>query len=180
MAWPSETPRENRVEAAELEAFRPALRRYFARRLSDPSEIEDMVQEALARLIACGQGADAPRNPQAWLFRVARNLIADHYRAASGRTLEPLETATALALDGERPRQEERRCLADLQFLLEEALSELSETCRSVFILRRFEECSTAEIAARLGISRRMVQKHLVQAVTHLYVRLRPVLEQLP
>lgn len=161
-----------------LEAYRPALERFFARRIQDPAEVEDLVQEALTRLVACGRSGAHPDNPQAWLFRVAHNLVADHFRKPRHAGIEISESIVGFPV--ERATQEDDRQRADLQDLMEMALSELSENCRSVFILRRFEDCDTAEIARRLRISRRMVQKYLVQAVTHLYLRLAPLTETRP
>lgn len=158
-----------------LEVYRPALHRFIARRISDPLEVEDLVQEALLRLVAGDHEGIGPDNPQAWLFRVAHNLVADYYRRPRHAGFEPIDQLDSLAF--ERPTQEDERQRADLQYLMEAALSELSYNCRAVFVLRRFEDCDTAEIARRLGISRRMVQKYLVQAVTHLYVRLAPITE---
>lgn len=158
-----------------LEAYRPALEKFFARRIADPTEVEDLVQEALLRLVAGGQGEARPDNPQAWLFRVAHNLVADYYRRPRLQRFEPIDLLETTPSD--RPTQEDERRRADLQQLMEAALAELSSSCRTVFILRRFEDCDTAEIARQLGISRRMVQKHLVQAVTHLYIRLAPITE---
>ena len=55
---------------------------------------------------------------------------------------------------------------------MQAALDELGPQCRKVFIMRRFDEYSTGDISRELGISARMVQKHLTRAVTHLYQRL--------
>lgn len=166
--------RSDAPDAGPFEQYRSALARYFARRVRDPSEVDDLVQEAFARLLSASHRSGTPDNPEAWLFRVARNLLVDHYRTHGQATFQPLDAD----LDpGEPARQEEGRMLSDVQYLLEAALEELSDNCRAVFIMRRFEDLDTAAIAKRMGISRRMVQKYLVQAVTHLYQRLASVTE---
>ncbi|WP_414900520.1 RNA polymerase sigma factor [Sphingomonas flavalba] len=154
------------IEAELLESSRAALRAFVARRVNDPTEAEDLVQEACVRLIQAGRTHPVER-PQAYLFRIAANLIADRGRRPA--PTEPFDEALAPPV---RAAQEDGRTLDDLQHLLDAALAELSPSCRRVFVMRRFEELSTADIARQLRITPRMVQKHLVHAVAHLYERL--------
>lgn len=155
-----------------LEAYRAALRAFVSRRVPDPHEVDDLVQEACTRLIARSrdQTLDEPR---AYLFRIAANLIADRHRHA-----QPMTVLAEDHLPAVPAAQEDRRRAADLQAALEAALDELGPKCRTVFILRRFDERSTGEIARELRISPRMVQKHLTHAVAHLYERLGPLMER--
>jgi RNA polymerase sigma-70 factor (ECF subfamily) len=57
--------------------------------------------------------------------------------------------------------------------MLKRALAELSPLCRDSFMLRKLEGLSHPEIAERLGISRSLVEKHIVNAMKHCRVRLR-------
>lgn len=155
-----------------LEAYRAALRAFVSRRISDQHEVDDLVQEACTRLIARSQ-EQTLEEPRAYLFRIAANLIADRHRRAA-----PTTTLVDDQLPPVRAAQEDGRRVADLQAALEEALDELGPRCRAVFILRRFDERSTGEIARELRISPRMVQKHLTHAVTHLYDRLGHLMER--
>ncbi len=155
-----------------LDTYRAALRAFVARRVDDAAEVEDLVQEACARLVASARERTVDE-PRAYLFRIAANLIADRHRRA----------LPVVSLDHEihppvRPAQEDRRRVADLQAALEAALDELSPRCREVFVMRRFDERGTGEIARELGISPRMVQKHLTHAVAHLYDRLAHLMER--
>lgn len=155
-----------------MEAYRAALRSFVARRVTDVHEIDDLVQEACARLIA--RSREQPLDePRAYLFRIAANLIADRHRR-----VRPTAALAEELLPPVRPVQEDRRRAADLQAALEDALNELGPKCRQVFILRRFDERTTGEIARELRISPRMVQKHLTHAVTHLYERLGPLMDR--
>jgi RNA polymerase sigma-70 factor (ECF subfamily) len=149
-----------------LEAYRAALRAFVSRRISDQHEVDDLVQEACTRLIARSQ-EQVLEEPRAYLFRIAANLITDRHRRAA-----PMTALIDDQLPPVRAVQEDGRRVADLQAALEAALDELGPRCRMVFILRRFDERSTGEIARELRISPRMVQKHLTHAVTHLYARL--------
>lgn len=165
------TPVAQRPQDAFLN-YRAALRAFVARRIDDPAEVDDLVQEACARLIASAREQTLDE-PQAYLFRIAANLITDRHRRRQ-RTV-PL----AAHIDPPvRAAQEDQRRLADLQAALEAALDELSPRCREVFVMRRFDERGTGDIARALGISARMVQKHLTHAVTHLYDRLAHLMER--
>ena len=53
-----------------------------------------------------------------------------------------------------------------------EALQELPERARTIFVLNRFEELSAAEIARRLGVSVSTVEKDMMRAIAHLKARL--------
>lgn len=157
---------------AAIDAYRAALRSFIARRIADPAEVDDLVQEAFARLVARNRQG-LLEEPRAYLFRIAANLITDRHRRS-----RPSIALVEDELPPVRPAQEDGRRIADLQGLLERALAELSPKCRAVFILRRFDERSTGDIARELGISPRMVQKHLSHALAHLYHRLEPLMER--
>ncbi|RYY27608.1 MAG: sigma-70 family RNA polymerase sigma factor [Sphingomonadales bacterium] len=155
---------------ATLATYRAALMAFLARRVSSRAEVEDLVQEALARLIFTASARDL-REPQAYLFRIAGNLVTDLHRHRRARGGEPvaLEEWHAPPV---APRQEERRHREDLQRLFEAALDELGPRCRQVFVLHKFDELSSWSIALKLKITPRMVQKHLAHAAAHLYDRL--------
>ncbi len=58
------------------------LRGYLNRQLGDIGLAEDLLQSTFLKAIAEGAGFCVLENPRAWLFRVARNLLADHFRRA--------------------------------------------------------------------------------------------------
>jgi RNA polymerase sigma factor (sigma-70 family) len=162
-----------RIDRDQLRRYEAALRSYIRRR-AHPADVDDLVQEALTRLLATRRDTDVA-TPLAYLFRIASNLLADHARLRSRASFEPctpeIEQALAVA-----PDQELGAHLSDLQSAYEAALAELSPRCRHVFVMRRHGERDTAEIAHELGISHRMVQKYMVQALALLSARLAPFL----
>jgi len=157
-------------EAERVRAYERALRSFFARRTRS-ADVDDMVQEALARFLAAQRRQDVDF-PTAYLFRIASNLLADRRRREGGGTVV-VDIADYHDVAAAPPDQEDRRRLADLQMQLEAALDELPLRCREVFVMRRFRDMTTPEIADRMGISHRMVQKHLTRALTHIYLRLK-------
>ena len=141
------------------------LRAYAARKARDPIMAQDLVHEAYLKL--AGQPAKQVLNPKAFMFRVIKNLLADNVRREKTRGARQDEVGfttmqSSAAVDPERQlagRQELSRLLA--------AVDELPPRCRECFILRRFDELTTEEIALRMGISRNMVEKHLRFALAH-------------
>ncbi len=64
----------------------PALYRYAVYQLRDPWLAEDVVAEVIVRMIQRVDRYVLDSTPfEAWLFRIARNLVADHYRARQRR-----------------------------------------------------------------------------------------------
>ena len=61
--------------------WRADLRRYIARRVGEPADVDDLLQEVFLRLTAHATELRHPERTAAWLYRVAERVIADHYRA---------------------------------------------------------------------------------------------------
>jgi RNA polymerase sigma factor (sigma-70 family) len=154
------------VDLAECEA---RLRRFFLKRVNARWDVEDLVQESLARFIVASRNSLA--QPFGYLFRIANNLLVDRARRASN-----MPTLVAVLDEKDHPvaeaDQEDLLHLADLRTQLDLALDELPVKCREAFILRRFHAMDTPAIARRLNVSDRMVQKYLVRTMEHLHIRL--------
>ncbi len=88
------------IDAKLLRRYEGALRDFFGRRVYSRDEVDDLVQEAFARLIESGGRRDV-EYPAAYLFRIASNLIHDRGRR---RARSPTRTTTAA-----RPRATTRR-----------------------------------------------------------------------
>jgi RNA polymerase sigma-70 factor (ECF subfamily) len=164
------------VDREELRRYEAALRSYFRRR-AHPADVDDLVQEALIRLFTSHPDTDVS-TPLAYLFRIAANLLVDHARARRRVPVEPSSIEIERSVVAS-PEQELGTHLSDLQSAYSSALAELSPRCRDVFVMRRHAERSTADVAAELDISHRMVQKYMVQALELLHVRLGPFLARL-
>jgi len=142
------------------------LRRYFLRRLRNAADAADATQETFLRLLTVPQHT-VIENPQAYLFQIARS-VASRTTARSAAELSlfaPEEAGLDRPLD--EPGQEQivnaRQCL----LLLAKAIERLPNRCQEVFILSRLHGMANGEIAARLGISRNMVEKHIIKALIH-------------
>lgn len=62
------------------EDYQPELRRYLIGRLPDPAMADDFLQDVFCRAMRAGRTFCQLDNPRAWLFKVARNALADSFR----------------------------------------------------------------------------------------------------
>jgi RNA polymerase sigma factor (sigma-70 family) len=146
---------------------------YFRRRVKDRSQAEDLVQDALLRVIRAS-GSEVIEHPESYVFKVAANLLKDSRRHA---VRHPTITCAALEEEAggevEATLVDERspeRVLDGETSLAQvlQALSELSEQTRNVFILFRLEHMKQKDIATLYGIAQSTVEKHVMRAVLHL------------
>ena len=144
---------------------------YLNRSLGDRQATADVTQEAFLRLLDRKHG-EPVEQPRAFLYRTAVNLSIDLHRRGRVRRSEELEALDREGCLDERCPQEEASRQQQLQ-MLQRALAELPEACRHAFLLRKVDGCSHAEIAQCMGISRDMVEKHIVNAMKHCRARLK-------
>jgi RNA polymerase sigma factor (sigma-70 family) len=149
---------------------------YVARKLGSSMFAADIVHDAYVRVRQLPSLLTV-RNPRAYLFRTATNLIIDYHRQEQrrGKYLTPeslLEEIPAgnPSLDA---MLDEKRQLA----ILRVAIDELPSKCQQVFIMRKFEGLEQEEIASQLGISRNMVEKHLRKALLYCRARMEQALK---
>ncbi|MGO1540178.1 MAG: RNA polymerase sigma factor [Luteimonas sp.] len=160
-----------------LERRYQALRRYALRRAGSPAMADDVMQDVWLRL-AGGNGATradaAPvRNPEAYLCRVIDNLVIDRQRqiTARGRHLSSEPVPEEIASETPEPF---RVVLGQQEYaLLREAVRDLPDKCRQVFLLYRGRDMSMKQVARQLGISPKTVENHLAHAMAHCRRRLR-------
>lgn len=148
---------------------RDRLEAYLRTRLADRDDAAELAQEAYLRMLRVKR-ADLIRNPEAYLFRVARNLVHELYNRhrpyrVTGIDVDQLESG--------EPSPYERAVLAKRRELVERAMQELSPKCRAALLLRWREDLTQAEIAERMNLSRQMVQKYLAKGIAHCRKRLR-------
>lgn len=161
--------------AAAFARWRPKLLRTLFRRLGNRDDAEDLAQESFVRLAAAGKAL--PLDEQGpYLQRIAQNLSHDLWRNSAARqqidlvAFDDSETpAAAIGSDAGCPyaSTERRQRLERLR----QALDELPERQREAFVLHRFDDLTQDEVAERMGISRRMVVKHLSRAFAYCEIR---------
>lgn len=161
---------------AILAAERAALLRFLAARTGDPAGAEDLLQELWIKVRQAGHGPIG--NGRAYLFRMAQNLVLDGLRERRRREARESAWIGEAAPTGADPADaaataEEQLIARGEAERLACAVETLPEGARRVLRLHKIEGLSHAEVAARLGISRSGVEKHMAVAMAHLRKQLR-------
>lgn len=131
------------------ETHRPALRRYLTRSLGSDRELaDDILQDVYLRALTAGNAPPGEEDPKSWLFRIATNLVIDHYRR-TGRRREERSPVSEAPDPSRGPEEEVIR--EDLRSRLRGAVARLPETQRQVFLLREYGDVPFREIALRTG-----------------------------
>ncbi len=148
----------------EVEPHRPALRAWLLARFPTLPDIDNIVQEALSRVLKA-RGGGAIRSAQALLFTTARNLALDTVRRQHVVQFAPLtdfddssvlqDTTDVLATV---TKQEELE-------LLTKAVQSLPERLRRIVTLRTVYGLTHKQIAERMGLSLSSVDKQMAQAL---------------
>ena len=169
------------TEAIGLEWTR--LRNFIRKRVPDQGDAEDILQDVFYELIEAYRLMKPIKQAGAWLFRVARNRITDLFRKksmeSSGNRSADTETGEPLRLEDLLPSLEAG---PEAEFAhgvlldeLENALNELPERQRAVFIAHEMEGRSFNEISAETGISVNTLLSRKHYAVLHLRRRLQNI-----
>lgn len=155
--------------------YRLPLLRFFEKRIQNgcTAEIEDLTQEVFLRL-ASSPGLDSVERMEAYLFTAAANLLRDRQRRRISHATGAHEPYDEAVHGGSQELPGPERIALDAQYIerLAEALHELPERTRSVFVLYHLENLPHAEIARRLGIAVRTIEKHVFRANAHLLHRI--------
>lgn len=158
-------PAVQRLEVEDLYLrHHAALHRFLSRMLRCEDMAADVAQEAYLRLLRLAPGS-ARVDARAYLFQVAANAARD--RLARDRTRDrvvdhgpPPEAVRSADPDAETTAAARERLA-----IIIKAVATLPPRCRDVFLMNRIDGLSHGEIAQRLGISRNMVEKHIIKAM---------------
>ncbi len=162
------------------------LRNFIRRRVPDPGDAEDVLQDVFYRLVEANRLLMPIEHVTGWLFRVARNRITDLFRKKEPENFSDLEIEDEA---GEDLRFEDLlpspdagpEALYARSVLLHElqlALAELPKEQREVFVAHEFEGRSFKEIADRSGVSVNTLLSRKRYAVLHLRERLQRVYDE--
>ncbi len=144
-----------------------ALFRFLRGRSSSPDEASELAQEAYLRLCRQRDLDKLEGRERSYLFKVANNLLRDRHRRRvirNGSRSADVEDGFGLVnVDQETPqrRLEYKQTLA----VVKKALLAMDPKLRQVFLLRRLQRTPYREIADRLGVSERTVERHMHRAL---------------
>lgn len=146
-----------------LEVLHGPLVRYFMRSVRDRTEVEDLVQEVSLRIVRRGRLEDYEKFA-GYVFQTAETVLKDRHRRNVVRLVDrhvPFDVDEhVVPVDAADRGAEARDELRQTSIVL----ASMPERTRLVFVLRRLEQMSFAEIGMRLGISVSAAEKHMLRA----------------
>ena len=165
---------------------RARLRNFIRRRVADPSDVEDILQDVFYKLVEANRLLMPIEHVTGWLFRVARNRITDLFRkkkpASFGAAAVEREEGELVELEDLLPSPDAGpEALYVRNLLLDElelALDELPDRQREVFVAHELEGRSFKAMAAETGLSVNTLLSRKRYAVLYLRERLRSIYEE--
>jgi len=169
---------------------RSRLRNFIRKRVPDPSDAEDILQEVFYELVEANRLLMPIEHVTGWLFRVARNRITDLFRKKKPETFSDAavedEAGELLQIEDLLPSPDAgpeslyvRNVLLDeLVDELEFALGELPDEQREVFVAHELEGRSFKELSAESGVNVNTLLARKRYAVLHLRERLQSIYEE--
>lgn len=164
-----------RVKQGETALFEIVMRRYDQRLyriirsiLGTDSDVEDVLQEAYLKAYGHLDQFEGRSSFATWLTKIA--VYAAMARARRGRRFQPLAVPTGddesrvVELRSSLPDPEQSAAQHELMSLIEEAVDQLPDSFREVFVMREIEQMSQAETAECLGLKEETVKTRLHRA----------------
>ncbi|QOT72272.1 sigma-70 family RNA polymerase sigma factor [Sphingobium fuliginis] len=145
----------------------PSLVRFFRRRLGSYDEADDLAQEALTRFLRASPVTQIA-TPQAYLRRIATNLLRDRAERASTRLAElsvPLVEGLDHPTEYDQHRELEGRQELEHYGTI---LRQLKPKTLEIFLLSRVDGFTYKEIASRVGMSVWGVKRQMLKAIAHI------------
>jgi RNA polymerase sigma-70 factor (ECF subfamily) len=131
---------------AAVTGFAARLRGFIRRRVSDNATADDLTQETLLKVYRSRAGVPETQRLEAWLYRIARNTVIDHYR----RRRPTVELPAVLAAE---PADDVAELRSAVVAAMRRFLAEMPETYREPVRLAELEGLPLAKIALRLDLS---------------------------
>jgi RNA polymerase sigma factor (sigma-70 family) len=174
---------QDRLISQAVERDQPRLRSFIRKHVADTGEAEDILQDVFYELLETYRLMKPVEHVTAWLFRVARNRMVDLFRRK-----KPTSLNNPISVEGDGDTLEDLLPSADagpeavyarglLLDALEEALEELPQAQREVFIAHELAGQSFKEMSAETGLSVNTLLSRKHYAVTHLRQRLHLIYE---
>ncbi len=155
---------DSRALAEIHDRYYPSLLRYLLYRTSDDDTAADLASEVFMRLLDNLHAGKSPDSLAAWLFGVANNLVADHFRRQARRPQVALSDDLPAPEDAHHVEADKRMDIAAVRA----ALRHLTEEQQQVLALRFDRDLSIAEAAALMQKSETAVKQLQFRAVAAL------------
>ncbi|WP_421739493.1 RNA polymerase sigma factor [Caulobacter sp.] len=152
------------TDLASVRAQREDLYHFIVERTRDPAAADDLVQETFARLLAY-ERARTVVDRAALGYRIALNLVRDHFRSRKRRPVEILNDD----IPCQAPAPEQILMHRQKVEVFGKVLDAMPPLRRDVFIRRRLHGQTCRQIAAELDMKEAAVEKHVVRALEQLH-----------
>lgn len=184
------TQQQNEIIEQAVKNERKKLLKFIKTRVANEEDASDILQDVFYQLASNRGMVDTIENMASWLYRVTRNKIIDWYRK---RKTESIDTMAAFedededgyfsnlagisSANSDNPDEVfERQLVWDTMY---EALNELPDEQREVFILHELENKSFNEIAEQTGVSVNTLLSRKRYAVLYLREKLKGLYDEL-
>lgn len=140
------------------------VRAWLRRILRNPSDINDLIQEAYCRIARVADMAGI-QEPRAYFFRVVRNVALEQFRRARVVRIDSVAEMAALSIADEAPSPERIAAGRSELARVQELIAALPERCRKVIELRKIHDMPQRRIAELLGISENTVEHEVTRGL---------------
>lgn len=159
-----------------VDRYQKKLLRYGRKFLSDPGNIEDMIQEVFLKAYQNIQSFDTSLKFSPWIYRIAHNMFINALKKKSAQILYFFNLDTIIPHPHYEDPQISAREQEEMRQTLEQSLKRLPPKYREILVLYYFEEMGYQEIAdilhipvgtvgIRLKRAKKYMKKHLSQPV---------------
>lgn len=153
--------------AAIYDHYEAKIYSYIYHRVGNPTVAQDLTSQVFLRMLEAVQNERAWKSSfSGWLYRIAHNLVVDHYRRRGRATQVSFDDLPTLIAKSDDPEQAAVRSMA--AEALRSAINRLTEEQAQVVTLRFLEGLSIAEVAAAMGKTEGAVKALQYRAVMSL------------
>jgi len=142
----------------------PALRAWLRQKASLGFDLDDVVQETYAILVAKAS-IETIRNPKTYAFQTAWSVILQQLRRAHIVPINAVADIEALNAATDEPSPEDTVLARDELAMIRRAIADLPRQTRQAFVMRRIDGLSQGEIARRMKLSEHTVEKHIARGI---------------
>lgn len=181
------TLEQDRQISQAVEQQQGRLRNFIRARVREPQDVEDILQDVFSELVEAYRLMQPIQTLGGWLFQVAKHRITDRFRKTKTEAIADISVAQedgeALSIEDLLPSPDASPEAEYVRSLLleelEEALAELPEEQRAVFVAHEIEGRSFAELAAETGTNLNTLLSRKRYAVLHLRRRLQTIYDEI-